>query len=269
MDSSEKWILLTGTLSFLLYCSSAMVVPMIGNLKARKDIAKLFTIQILFTFLALCGLLDVFVLTIKVYYGLPDNVDLIVHDLYACIELGISWSRMPKKLFDKRLLQFTKIIFIVAEILLATTVVWHVAAIITSLTWVNTVAKWWNVISVFAFVVGEFNSFIQSRKMLNEMPLNYENFDTTRRVLEYLIEANIVAAIAGVYSIFYSYYGYLTLDCLAVIAASMAFKAYASVFAITSTMRSEAMLRMFRVYKTDNNIYTAYYPKANPPRFII
>ncbi|OLL22800.1 hypothetical protein NEOLI_004143 [Neolecta irregularis DAH-3] len=84
----------------------------------------------------------------------------------------------------------------------------------------------------------EFNSLIQSRRMLKKMPPNFENFATTRRVLEHLTEANAAACVAGVYSLFFTIYGFLALDCLTLFGGSLAFKAYASVFAITSAQRT-------------------------------
>ncbi|OLL25305.1 hypothetical protein NEOLI_003423 [Neolecta irregularis DAH-3] len=77
--------------------------------------------------------------------------------------------------------------------------------------------------------------------MLTKMPLNFENFQTTRSVLEYLMEANVVACGAGIYALVFTIYGYLALECMALYGGGVAFKAYSAVFAITSAQRTRTL----------------------------
>ncbi|OLL26309.1 hypothetical protein NEOLI_000386 [Neolecta irregularis DAH-3] len=149
--------------------------------------------------------------------------------------------------------------FIVGETLVGSSILLRfLATAIYGVPWVHAVAKWWSVISSISFVASEMNCFIQTRRMLKEMPSDFEDFDKTKRVLGYLIEANAAASVAGIYSLFYIIYGYFTLDCFAIFGGSIAFKAYASVFAITFARSSRTITATHNTGKESSSVASAH-----------
>ncbi|OLL26402.1 hypothetical protein NEOLI_001537 [Neolecta irregularis DAH-3] len=243
LDHSDQWFLLTAGAAFLCYCSQAMFVPMIQGLKTREDFRRLFTTQIFFTCLSITGVAVSLVYLLQGILGFSRHVVLVWHNLYCMFEMMIAFTRIPRQLFTPTHYAFIRYLMLLSQFVQVCAIPWHIIAATTESKGIRSIATYSHIITCIFFIITELSTLLASKKMLREIPPDFEQFTVTRTVLLLLVEANSMAMIAGIYSLLYAVFGKLTVGTICMFAGGMAFKTYAYVFRLTRECREATRSR--------------------------
>jgi len=243
LDNSDQWFLLTAGAAFLCYCSQAMFIPMIQGLKTREDFKKLFTTQIFFTCLSITGVVVSLVYLLQGILGFSRHIVLVWHNIYCMFEMMIAFTRIPRQLFTPAHYASIRYLMLLSQFVQVCAIPWHIIAGTTDSKGMCTISIYTHIITCIFFILTELSTLLASKKMLREIPPDFEQFTVTRTVLLLLVEANSMAMIAGIYSLLYAVFGKLTVGTICMFAGGMAFKTYAYVFRVTKEGRDASRSR--------------------------